>query len=524
MRGSSWQAWISGLLCVACWLNCPVAAQAGPLPDFNGDGYADLVIGVPGEMANGRAFVGSVTIVYGWNTGLRMTPGVRTFTLERLGYSYPPQGALFGASLAWGDFDNDTYTDLAIGAPGMGMVFVIYGGWPDVDLDRVAWRNDDDLDCWSSWFGGALAAGDFNGDGRDDLAVGAPLCFGNEGAAQIFLGPWLSLGPHLRVSHFGTATTKDHFGSALTVGDFNNDGLDDLAVGMPGRDLVAGNVVYTDTGGVALYVGVPTTGALRSTLVLYQENGKAHSNEDGDRFGSVLASADFNRDGYDDLAVGLPLEDVGAVSNAGEVTTYRGSSQGLQPWIGHAHWNQDSATGDAMISDAAEAGDNFGAALAAGDFDGDGVIDLAIGVPHEDISSSGNAGAVHVLYGGDLIGLRVAGNRLINQNSLGILDVCESADVFGTSLTAGDYDDDGFDDLAIGVPGEDILIANAQGQLQIQQDAGAMAVLYGASRNDGLAEQTRDQLWHQQSASGVSSSTEAGDVFGGGLYGFSRVW
>lgn len=81
--------------------------------------------------------------------------------------------------------------------------------------------------------------------------------------------------------------------------------------------------------------------------------------------------------------------------------------------------------------------------------------------------------------------------------------------------------DDGFDDLPIGAPGENITTANRWGQLQIQEDAGTRAVLYGVKTSGGLAEQARDEFWTQFSATG-SFTAEAGDVFGGGLYGYVR--
>jgi hypothetical protein len=240
---------------------------------------------------------------------------------------------------------------------------------------------------------------------------------------------------------------------------------------------------------------------------MHQENGGTHVNEAGDHFGEVLVTGNFNGDRYDDLAVGVPLEDVGGLVNAGEVTIYIGrGSDGLLPRTGHTHLNQDSATDSAALADVAEAGDQFGASLAAADFDGDGNVDLAIGVPAEDIGGVANAGAVHVLRGLYMSGLTLTGAKLFHQNTNNVLDASEADDFFASSLTAGDYDGNGYPDLAIGVSGEDWWTA---------RDTGAMQVLYSRSTGVAIA---NNQFWTQASA-GVPDHPEPWDLFGAGLYG-----
>ena len=117
---------------------------------------------------------------------------------------------------------------------------------------------------------------------------------------------------------------------------------------------------------------------------------------------------------------------------------------------GNQFWNQDSPG----LLGGAEARDFFGTAVAAGDFENDGYDDLAIGIYKEDIGAIVDAGAVQVLYGG-ASGLSATGNQLWFQNSPGIKDGSETGDSFGRSLAGGDFDGDGYGDLAIGVAGED---------------------------------------------------------------------
>ena len=108
----------------------------------------------------------------------------------------------------------------------------------------------------------------------------------------------------------------------------------------------------------------------------------------------MSVEADFDNDGFADLAVGVPREGVGTAELAGAVNVLDGSANGLS-----GAGSQLFVQGGGGVSDAAEPFDFFGNALAAGDFDNDGFIDLAIGVPGEDIGTIADAGAVNVLYG-----------------------------------------------------------------------------------------------------------------------------
>jgi hypothetical protein len=160
---------------------------------------------------------------------------------------------------------------------------------------------------------------------------------------------------------------------------------------------------------------------------------------------------DFDGDGYTDLAVGVPYEDVGSpgVVNAGAVNVLYGSASGITG-SGSNYWHQDVAG----IGSITEADDRFGVALTAGDFDGDGYADLAVGVPYEHWNEA-DTGIVQVLYG-TASGLTDTGDQLWRQDISGIADVEEADDRFGYALAAGDFDGDGYLDLAIGVPYEAI--------------------------------------------------------------------
>jgi hypothetical protein len=226
--------------------------------------------------------------------------------------------------------------------------------------------------------------------------------------------------------------------------------------------------------------------------------GVASSAENNDRLGFSLAAGDFNHDGFADLAVGAPFEGLGCSIDAGAVILLYGSADGLSSASGPL-LTQDTLG----VANSAEAEDHFGHALAAGDFDQDGFADLAVGVRDEDVGDITFAGAVNVLYG-SAGGLSGSGSQYFTQNTRGVGSSAEIFDAFGAALAGGDFNHDGFADLAVGVPREDVGgIANA----------GAVNVLYGSA---GGLSGTGSQFFTQETP-GVGGSAEGNDLFGAAL-------
>src|SRR3954451_20784546 len=358
---------------------------------------------------------------------------------------------------------------------------------------------------WPGAQGAALGAvgGDFNGDGRGDLAVGVPSeglgAASETGAVNVLYGAAGGLSAtgnqfwrQNSAGILGTSESGDNFGYAEAAGDFNGDGSDDLAVGVPIEKVNGVN----SAGAVSVIYGGP--GGLSATgnqLWSQDSPGVLDAAEPNDSFGSVLAAGDFNGDGSDDLAVSVVNEKLGTNGDAGAVNVLYGGPGGLSS-TGNQVWDQDSPG----VFDAAEPTDSFGSALSAADFNGDGNDDLAVGVPFEDLGNVSDAGAVNVLYGGGG-GVSAAGNQFWHQNSAGILGASAAADKFGFALAAGHFNGDTGADLAVGVPGEDVVGAG---------DAGAINVLYGgASRLSASG----NELWHQNSG-GIADTAEADDDFG----------
>lgn len=474
--------------------------------DVNDDGYADLVVGSPGEDIGTVVDAGSFTVLYGHATGVSGT-GSKEYDMNTAGVPGDAQaGAIFGWSQSTGDFNADGYPDVAVSAPGYdtstvaqaGGLWIFFGGPNGLRTDNVETIGLGDTVFASSsgptYLGEATAAGDFNGDGVDDLAFGMGVidhvlvAHGSatgldKGLSQDMLQPGSS----------GVPASISTFGFSLSAGDINGDGISDLAVGSPydyeDKGFSAGSVavIYGSKSGWR-----QVTGAQRFTPDTTGVPGSIHTftTDMPDSFGYQVQLADFNGDGKADLAVsapGTPVTTTDKVKHedAGTVTVLY--SNGTSIGTTNAVVVDQSTTG---MPGSPGKNDLAGYTMASGDANGDGRADLAVYSPGDTY--------VTVVVGASA-GLSFATAKAWTQNTTGIPGTTEAGDAWGDSLRFENFKaGSGPQGLAVGADGEN-------------NGAGAVTMIYSTS--GGLT--ATGSVAFSQNSTGVPGTSEAGDLFGG---------
>jgi hypothetical protein len=440
---------VSFVVVAAC---LPASAQAASQVsgDFNGDGHGDIALGVPEENLAGAGNGGAVNVIYGSPAGLS-SAGSQFWSQDSPGIEDAPESG-----------------------------------------DR---------------FGHSVAAGDFNADGFDDMAVGVQRedigAIADAGAVSVIYGSATGLtatGNQIwsqdSVDIEDVAESGDYFGNSVSAGESGNGPGEELAVGAP-KD----NVGSVADGGMVNVLNGSPAGLTAAGDQLWHENvsGIEDAVEGTEQFGSTVAWGDFNADTRDDLAIAVPREFVGSIRGGGAAVIY-GSATGLNA-AGDQMWDQNS-TG---IEDQAEGGDMLQSPLAVGDFNADSRDDLALGYDGENIGATSHTGAANVIYGSGT-GLNAAGDQFWHQNLPGIEDNSEGGDNLGWALAAGDLDGDADDDLAIAARREDLgSIVNA----------GVVNVLPG-SPGAGLTD--AGDILISQDSSGIEEDAETNDEFGSAMF------
>lgn len=343
----------------------------------------------------------------------------------------------------------------------------------------------------------AYASSDLNGDGHDDLVVGVPSedisQVSEAGSVNVLFGSNEGITPRrdlqLDQADFGgSVEAVDRTGNAIAYGDFDNDGFDDVAIGVPtedwngARDAGVVHVIYGSSRG-------PRTG---NTQLLAQAGKMAGASESGDFFGAVLAAGDFDDDGFDDLVIGIPGENLRGRISAGAIVVAYGSSSGITT----AGSQQLSQRG--KVPGQSEDFDTFGVALAVGDFNNDDHDDIVVGTPGEGVGSADNAGNVTVLFGRNS-GVGKGDAMSFSQNGA-VPGDSEAGDEFGYAVAAGDFDNDGFDDFAVGVRGEDTGAG---------EDVGGLIIFSGSA-----AGPSHENTRLIESGGAIPGGTEVGERFG----------
>ncbi|MFD3452367.1 FG-GAP repeat protein [Streptomyces sp. NPDC058691] len=351
--------------------------------DLDDDGYADLVVGIPGKDVAGMADAGAAVVLWGSKSGLQ------TAGSSWLQDGTPKARGGFGVGLAAGRFTGED-TQLAVMTNST--VWTYHG---DATAARRLTPSDHAVFSWwdEDYLAGGLTSGDYNNDGADDVVLlGTSIV--EEGiipAESYGVGRLLSGGPG------GLAYSRSMRGGATGAsgasGDINHDGYSDLVLGSPGdRDEL--NDVYFDGGSVRVYLGGPNgpakEGASGSQVWTQNTAGVPGTEQNADFFGAAVSLGDIDGDGYLDAAVGAPGNDIGKATDAGTIWVFRGSATGLTTKGIHTY-GQDSY----RVPGTPEKKDAFGSALRLVDGNRDRKADLAAGAPGEDT----NDGGVWVLPG-----------------------------------------------------------------------------------------------------------------------------
>ena len=345
--------------------------------------------------------------------------------------------------------------------------------------------------------GAGKVQADINGDGYADL-ITSTLLYDDDrsGALVVLFGSATGLRTtgqqRLNPSDLPAPGVDAFLIDDIVTGDFDGDGFDDLAIANPramlGSDESAG-AVYIVPGSAT---GLDLAGAKTWTQ---SSPGVAGSPSRLDEFGSALAAADFGGGPEIDLAIGVRghRADQNFTYGSGIVQVLYGSPTGLTG-AGSQVWSQDTRG----VPGKAENADFFGEDLAAGNFDGKNKADLAVGVPWENHSGAGNAGAVTVIYS-SASKLSAAGSETWTQSTRGVAGKAEHGDFFGNTLAAGNFTGSSRDDLAISAINE---------EFSGRDDRGSVTVLKGSST--GLTAKG-SQVWSQKQ---LGAGNETADRLG----------
>ncbi len=405
--------------------------------DINGDGFKDIIIGAPDATVNGITNAGAVYVVYDAET----LPTVLNLSQANITFSghnnSAGTGSRVGYSLATGNFNNDSYADLAIGAylggtsVRSGRVYLIYGGntlptqfnLTDIggNLTLKGITSSDNL-------GSALTFGDVNGDGIDDLLVGAKGAINHSGEYQsgeayIIYGSTASLTGVLNSTqanvtmyvHESSASLADKKG--LTTGDVNQDGYDDILVS--GTNEGSSYFVYSSATLPAL---INLSSAANLTIGVGS-------------FDTVIIG-DVNGDGFPDLIGSDPGLVMGGPDG---VFIYYGKTTFSGSITGTTNYNVSLMKSQGKSYD-----------VGVTDFNKDGFIDIVVGAPTSNVSGGSNPGVVYLFYGP--LNYTTKTNLYINSSNA-TLEGASTNEYAGATLATENINSDGFGDLLIGAYG-----------------------------------------------------------------------
>lgn len=455
--------------------------------DLDNDGFDDLVVGSDRSDFSG----GQRRTVYLFKGGSSfMTRGLIDLAVDS------PDGIILAetgsttlaTALTSGDLNNDGIADLVLsdslltvsGRASAGAVYIVFGGGnffstATRDFATGAWdvkilgAAAGDNTAGSTIFGGgisdALACGDIDNDGIDDLAMGAHLSDSggpaDSGAVRIVKGrsPFASgtiidLATQANYRIYGD-DTDDQLGMAVTIGDINNDGIKDLAIGVS----FASVGTFTDEGYVYVFFGrttFPATTNLGSASASFQIIG-GEANAD---FGDAVAIGDVNNDNLGDLIVASPGWD-GAGNNSNDFGAIFG-------FFGRSTWTTSfTSTGRSFQVSGYSNAANIGRTLGVGDVNGDGIDDMVFASRDTARSGFSAEGRTFIKYGA----ASLTGSYALQTEQV---DLIINGDVnglqLGDALAVGDPDGDGAAEIVLAAP----FVSSTTGRVYLFDPSGVM--------------------------------------------------
>ncbi len=432
--------------------------------DVNGDGVPDVIVGASSADPGGNLFAGESYVIFGKADGTAVdladvTAGKGGFVIYGIDVQDFSGRSVSGA----GDVNGDGLDDVIVGAQGAdpgsiskaGESYVVFGkaDTSPVNLSDVVAGdggfviNGIDFDDYSG--SSVSGTGDVNGDGLNDVIVGAVFANKRTGASYVVFGKADTAAVNLSdvvAGNGGFAMIGTDFydltgRSVSGAGDVNGDGLDDVIVGAPGY--------YSNKPGKSYVVfGKANTKPVNLANVAAGDGGFVMNGVDSDDLAghSVSGAGDVNGDGLDDVIVGAKYADRGGISKAGESYVVFGKADGTPVDLA------DVATGiGGFVINGIDSLDRSGSSVSgAGDVNGDGLDDVIVGASYAEPGGISEAGESYVVFGkADTAAVNLA--DVVAGDGGFVVNGASSHDESGSSVSgAGDVNGDGLDDVIVG--------------------------------------------------------------------------